>query len=247
MGDKMSAIKNEIGNKYGLLTVIGRAESNKNGRAKWTCQCECGNQIDVLGVSLRKGATQSCGCLQKKRASTTNSISEIGNKYGKLTVISRDGSINGYALWRCRCECGRETVVRGVSLRNGNSETCGLCCSSKGEERIEKIFIEQNINFVRQYKIKDCKNIKTLPFDFAIFENEELSCLIEYQGRQHYEESFVFDGSADSFELRQQRDNIKRNYCYKNGIKLIEIPYTDLDKISWNYLKEKIYGQKSNQ
>jgi hypothetical protein len=37
MGDKMSAIKNEIGNKYGLLTVIGRAENNKNGRARWTC------------------------------------------------------------------------------------------------------------------------------------------------------------------------------------------------------------------
>ena len=78
-----------------------------------------------------------------------------------------------------------------------------MCCSSKGEERIEKIFIEQSIDFVRQYKIKDCKNIKTLPFDFAVFENEELNCLIEYQGRQHYEESFVFDGTTDSLELRQ--------------------------------------------
>ena len=53
----MSAIKNEVGNKYGLLTVINRAENNKNGRAKWLCQCECGNEIEVLGVSLRNGAT----------------------------------------------------------------------------------------------------------------------------------------------------------------------------------------------
>lgn len=237
----MSVIKNEIGNKYGLLTVIARAPNNKEGRAKWTCQCECGNQIDVVGATLRNGATQSCGCLQKKRTSNANSISEIGNKYGKLTVVSRNGSVNGYALWRCRCECGRETIVRGVSLRTGNTESCGFCCSSKGEERVEKILIEHNKKFVRQYRIEECKNIYTLPFDFAIFEDGELFCLIEYQGRQHYEESFVFNGE-DCLEYRQYRDNIKRNYCCENGIKLIEIPYTDLEKISWEYLRERIYG-----
>jgi hypothetical protein len=150
---------------------------------------------------LRNGATQSCGCLQKKRTSNANSISEIGNKYGKLTVISRNGSVNGYALWHCRCECGRETIVRGVSLRTGNTESCGFCCSSKGEERVEKILIEQNKKFVRQYRIEECKNIYTLPFDFAIFEDGELLCLIEYQGRQHYEESFVFN-EEDCLEYR---------------------------------------------
>lgn len=242
MGDKMSAIKNEIGNKYGLLTVIRRAENNKNGRAKWVCQCECGNQIEILGVTLRNGATQSCGCLQKKRTSNANSISEVGRKYGKLTVISRAGSDNGYALWRCSCECGRETVVRGVSLRSGNTHSCGCCLSSKGEEKIEKILIEQNKEFIRQYKIEKCKNIYPLPFDFAIFEGNTLICLIEYQGRQHYEESFVFNTTEDSLKHRQYRDNIKRKYCQNNNIKLIEIPYTDLNKISWEYLKERIYG-----
>jgi hypothetical protein len=33
----MSALKDETGNIYGNLKVIGRAENNKNGRAKWTC------------------------------------------------------------------------------------------------------------------------------------------------------------------------------------------------------------------
>lgn len=238
----MSAIKNEIGNKYGLLTVIDRAENNKNGRARWTCQCDCGNKIDVLGVTLRNGATQSCGCLQKERASMSNSISEIGKKYGKLTVLSRAGSENGYALWRCKCECGRETITKGVSLRVGNTESCGLCGLSRGEERIEKILIEQNVNFVRQYKTEECKNVYALPFDFAIFEENILLCLIEYQGRQHYKEGFVFDNGEDSLEYRQYRDNIKREYCRKNNIKLIEIPYTDFEKVSWTYLKEKIYG-----
>lgn len=238
----MSAIKNEIGNKYGLLTVIDRVASNKNGRARWLCQCECGNTIEVLGVTLRNGATQSCGCLQKQRTSNSNSISEDGNRYGKLVVITREGSIEGYALWRCRCDCGREIITRGVSLRNGNTQSCGLCVSSRGEEKIEKILIEQNKVFFRQYKIDECKSIYTLPFDFAIFENETLICLIEYQGRQHYEESFVFDKDNETFEYRKYKDNIKREYCQKNNIKLIEIPYTDLEKITWKYLEEKIYG-----
>lgn len=36
-------LKNEIGNTYGYLTVIARAENTKEGRAQWLCQCKCGN------------------------------------------------------------------------------------------------------------------------------------------------------------------------------------------------------------
>ena len=55
---------NEIGHKYGHLTVVARDGSDPNGQAKWLCQCDCENQtiISVLGGNLRKGHTQSCGC-----------------------------------------------------------------------------------------------------------------------------------------------------------------------------------------
>lgn len=56
---------NEIGNKYGRLTVIAEAVSNR--RAKWYCLCDCKNTVVVLGKSLRNGATQSCGCFRKER------------------------------------------------------------------------------------------------------------------------------------------------------------------------------------
>jgi hypothetical protein len=58
---------------------------------------------------------------------------EIGKRYGKLTVVARSGSVNGYATWHCKCDCGKETVVRGVSLRSGNTLSCGLCFPSRGE------------------------------------------------------------------------------------------------------------------
>ena len=33
----MATLKNEIGNVYGYLTVIARAENDKSGRARWLC------------------------------------------------------------------------------------------------------------------------------------------------------------------------------------------------------------------
>lgn len=65
---KMPKLINEIGNKYGKLTVLERAKTKKKG-VYWHCRCECGNEVDVLGTSLRNGNTKSCGCLQKEKAS----------------------------------------------------------------------------------------------------------------------------------------------------------------------------------
>ena len=35
----MASLKDEVGNKYGYLTVIERAENDKEGRARWLCKC----------------------------------------------------------------------------------------------------------------------------------------------------------------------------------------------------------------
>lgn len=50
-----------------------------------------------------------------------------GLKFGRLTVLGYAGKVgNTYiALWKCRCECGREKLVRVTHLNNGNSTTCG--------------------------------------------------------------------------------------------------------------------------
>lgn len=52
------------GQVFGRLTVIKRKGSNKHNGAMWLCQCSCGNQKIIPGDSLRKGASQSCGCLK---------------------------------------------------------------------------------------------------------------------------------------------------------------------------------------
>lgn len=60
-----------------------------------------------------------------KRKSPSNVPDETGNRYGRLTVVSRCGSLKGQAAWICRCDCGETVTTRGVSLRTGNTKSCG--------------------------------------------------------------------------------------------------------------------------
>jgi hypothetical protein len=53
-------------------------------------------------------------------------IDMIGLKFGKLTVIGRSTvRKKGGASWVCKCDCGKEAIVRGDSLRSGNTTSCG--------------------------------------------------------------------------------------------------------------------------
>jgi hypothetical protein len=51
------------GQVFGRLTVISLAY-NHNGRWKWFCRCQCGNEIEVISAKLNNGHTRSCGCLK---------------------------------------------------------------------------------------------------------------------------------------------------------------------------------------
>jgi hypothetical protein len=53
------------GQRFGRLVVIEQAETN-GSKLRWRCQCDCGKIHCVEGTSLRKGGTQSCGCLARE-------------------------------------------------------------------------------------------------------------------------------------------------------------------------------------
>lgn len=98
---------------------------------------------------------------------------------------------------------------------------CLICKESKGEIKINNFLLINNVEFIREYRFKDCKNIKTLPFDFYLPEH---NICIEYDGIQHFKEVKNWGGKK-GYELIKERDKIKNEYCIKNDIKLIRIPY----------------------
>lgn len=96
----------------------------------WLCRCECGNERIVLGKCLRNGHTQSCGCLTREINSERSFIDHTGERFGRLTVLSRDDDYiapNGkhHVQWRCKCDCGNETTVDVCQLVEGKTKSCG--------------------------------------------------------------------------------------------------------------------------
>lgn len=218
---------NEVGNIYGYLTVIERTENTKEGKACWLCKCRCGKLVVVLGKHLRSGNTKSCGCYQKEMAIKSNmerTDNLVGKKFGKLLVIEEQGFINKNngkkaRVYKCLCDCGNECLVQHSYLAYGDTKSCG-CLRSKGEFQIEQLLKEKNIDFQREFSFNDLFDILPLRFDFAIFKNNKLFCLIEFQGEQHFNSSNGYFS-----EILIEHDKMKVEYCKKNNIKLNIIKY----------------------
>lgn len=250
----MSKLVDLVGNRYGRLVVLEKAEPDKHSHTRWLCQCDCGNQKIIDGGSLKKGLTKSCGCLKKellKQYNDSNVVNEVGNVYGYLTVIRRadDSEItpkDGRAQWVCRCKCGNEIITTGKLLRDGHKLSCGCMKKSKGEFQIELLLEKQGISYAEQYTVYieqnnyEVKQKHPYYFDFAILDNnKQLLYLIEYDGSQHfiYKENSDFWNDKDQFNKTQIRDQLKNQWCRDNNIPLIRIPYTHLDELCIEDLK----------
>jgi hypothetical protein len=128
--------------------------------------------------------------------------------------------------WICS-DCGNG-YCSSVAKRTGNEPRgCPVCHESNMEKRIRKFLTNNKIESNPQYRFDDCRNIIPLPFDFYI---KEYNVVIEANGIQHFQIVEHF-GGEEGFKKRLINDNIKRNYCKDNNIKLIEISYKDYKNI----------------
>ena len=237
-------LKDLTGQKFNKLTVMYRAYPNTaSGNARWHCICECGNECDVVGTSLKSGHTKSCGCLIKEHMATlgaqqgkANCENLDGQKFGMLTVIRRvyDNEQHMYKCL-CKCDCGGEVLVAADKLKSGHTKSCG-CVSSYGEKIINNYLANNHINFKTQIGFNDLIYIKKLRFDFGIYDkNDKLLCLIEFNGRQHYDKTSKF-----YTEEGVERDKLKQSYCQKHNIPLFILTSLDnletqIEKILKNY------------
>lgn len=110
--------------------------------------------------------------------------------------------------------------------------------ASRGEIKIHEVLERAGLNFDEEKSFPGLVSATGNPlrFDFCVYDDEgEIDFLIEFQGIQHYEPKSKFGGVAG---LRKQEfnDMQKKQFCKKNDIKLVIIPYTDYGKIDYNYI-----------
>ena len=214
--------------KFGRLTALYPINVGKNEGIKWHCKCDCGNECDVRGVSLRRGDTMSCGCFQRDNTSKQNKKSLVGKRFGLLTVIEEipERTQTRKVLYKCKCDCGNYRVVKGNSLTTGNTMSCGCLSMSHGELKISQLLTNNNIEFIQEYNPHAKDLFVGASYDFYL---PKYKTLVEYDGRQHFDQNA---GWNEELEDIQRRDGLKNQWALKHGYTIIRIPYTQYKDLS---------------
>ena len=229
----MGKIIDISGQRFGRLIALEVIGRDNRGEKIWHCLCDCGKTKNVLSSNLRKGLTQSCGCLQKERAGEKVPIKDLTNQeFGKLKAIEpTEKRLNGQVIWRCKCSCGKETYVRSYNLVSGVTQSCGCSNQSHGELKIQSILEENNIPYEAEKtfstcRFKDSNNLAR--FDFYV----NNSYIIEFDGEQHFSYSNRGWDTEEQFLHTKSHDTYKNQWCKENNIPIIRIPYTHLKNLN---------------
>lgn len=204
---------------------------------------QCTNCKAVFTVANAKRILNGkfkCGCINKWGEMNHHVLEyKLNNSInaGKIELLSTYNTVNDRMTVRCNI-CNEVYSVGVSSILESGSCGCVKCQSSIGASRVQTYLDNNNIKYIREYSFPDLKGIRNrLRFDFAVFYKERLHCLIEYDGEFHFKEILT----KEIFQRQKRMDAKKNEYCKKKNIKLLRIPYWELEnieKILEEYLKQ---------
>ena len=192
------------------------------------------------------------GTIVQHRSLSAFKGSRIQHPKNKIIVSAEDKTLGRYVIGESRVmSCGLKAniiayrsskdidiqfedgeIVYNKNYGNfikGKIEHPYIRPSASYPERVISGFLRAaKINFKAEWSDKTLRGEnqkKPLYFDFAVFDSKEnVVLLIEYQGKQHFEETKLF-GDTRTFERLKKHDFMKKEYAEQNNIPLIEIPY----------------------
>lgn len=133
----------------------------------------------------------------------------------------------------------RTTVgTNAAPARRGQGSTCvtrGELCAKAALEQMfpGKIFEKVRPNWL----MNDSGSNRPLEIDLY---NHELSLAIEHSGQSHYVFPNSLHKTREDFDAQVRRDKLKRTLCARNGVLLIEIPFTVPHGSMIQYIKSEI-------
>ena len=128
---KNIVIQNQIGR------VIGDYEVIMYFKGKYTLKCTtCGYTKEVSEKTIIEDKITKTRCTKHTEVKIKYDESYIGRKNNMLTVLCITKDKEGKRAFKCRCDCGEETVVKPVFWENGKVKGCG-CQIHVGHSKIE--------------------------------------------------------------------------------------------------------------
>jgi very-short-patch-repair endonuclease len=196
----------------------------------------CGNIYNVRPDNFLYN-NHRCECTRVKHKYTIEDIQKYFNKINDYELISKEYVNKNEKLKIKHLSCDNIFEMSLNDFKNNNYR-CPKCKTSKGENNVRTFLLNNNIKFNEQKRFNDCKDKRTLPFDFYL---EDYNICIEYDGELHYNKARYKNDkeyNQDKLNITKKHDEIKNEYCRVNNIRLIRIPYTEFDNIEKILKKE---------
>jgi len=116
----MIKLEDLIGNKFGRLTVIKYIGKDKRHNPILECNCECGNVFAAISYNIARGATKSCGCLQKEIAKESVKLAT------KKVTKHRKSNTRLYSIWQdMKSRCLNENNYEYKDYGERGIKVCG--------------------------------------------------------------------------------------------------------------------------
>lgn len=230
-------IKHIATEKYGI-TIVDSKYVNNNTPLSFICNKHRERGEQKRSWSQIISSKHSCAYCAKESQSKNSLMSKEDYRKKsemlntKIDLIGEYTGCKNYILVKCK-KCGEKLEIRADHILSGVG--CSKCFNSNGEARIKEVFNKYNTKYIFQYKFGDCIcNKRDMAFDFYL---QEQRVAIEYDGIQHFEPVKIF-GGIEQFKIQQRNDCFKTEYCNKNNIRLIRIPYWEFENIESILIKE---------
>lgn len=212
---------------------LGEYQDNTCNRKVTVKDIRTGEIFSTFLSGLKTGRTKYAPSVSKKEGGLKNQKYHVGDIInGALfeqeldRYITPNGQIKRVGLFK-NLETDKEFICWINSVIYGHS--LGLENESLGENTIRKWLEEHNIYFQQEYSFEDLisERGKKLRFDFFI---PAMNLLIEYDGIQHFENTFRLP--EEEYQYRLSLDKLKDNYAKEHNYTLIRIGYSDFSDIS---------------
>ena len=139
-------------------------------------------------------------------------IDITGQKFNKLTVVERvENAVGGIARWRCQCDCGNFTIVRGSNLKNGAVKSCG--CILKNGTTTTHGLSKTRIYSIWNSMKERCHNPKVE--SYHRYGGRGISICDEWnKSFESFYDWAMSNGYSDNLSIERKDNN--GNYCPEN-------------------------------
>lgn len=194
------------GKRFGRLVCVEPTEDRKfHGSTVWKCICDCGNTCTAAGRQLTSGNKKSCGCLGHPPLKAY-----IGKRFHQLTVIDYAGKKDGMHRWKCRCDCGSETIVGQTLLQSGKTKSCGCLQASIITENL-KLCEGTSVTILEATKRRRISS--NLSGCTGVYQNKKTGkwiAQITFQRKTHYLGSY--DKIEDAIKARKRGEEMHDDF-----------------------------------